>query len=63
MQQGRVYFKMGEILEKALSVRYGMWINATGVPFFACYIAGCFFKAVSHMQLYLRVKFFLTILR
>lgn len=49
---------MGEILEKAISVRYGVWINVTGVPFFACYIAGCCFIAVSHMQLYLRVKFF-----
>lgn len=63
LPQGRGDFKMREILEKAKSVSYSMWINATGVPIFACYEAGCYFKAISHMQLYLRVKFFITILR
>lgn len=54
------YLQMWEILEKEYWMSYIMWINAT---FFGYCKAGCHFKATSHMLLYLRVKFFITIQR
>lgn len=41
-------------------ISYIMWINAAVISFFAYCEAGCYFKAISHMILYLRVKLFIS---
>lgn len=44
-------------------ISYIMRINTAVISFFGYCKAGCYFKAISHMLLYLRVKLFISIQR